>query len=516
MKVTRARFNVVEEVVSPENALVIVGAALDGPSNRPFTIDSGTPIEEIIGEGRLSQAYNLAYRAGTNTIIIYRINGEHAQAEVVYSDPEGLEDFVILQFTSVCANDYSNNIEVTFETDRLVVKDSEGLYRNYYYYMYPSAQILADAINMDSLYGLVEFTAYAVKPTFDMSSFKDVAPYKLPFTGGSSEAEIIPQRATGSNMPASINLLKERLAEALFGTDAEDQEQFNPNSTLGLMKYGLITLVDMFHDDEAEFSKMLANFCYQKSNFDGNSSVGVIGTRPIFNPTKEALTEQYERLMDLAPLKDAEIPETAVGSLLDNPYAYLEIVVGDNYLSTVLNETPEPISLAYSYAATRALLPYSTPMTNKGIRGISEINEQKTKEDIANLFLNGYISIVSSVRKGYVPYMATTAVGTKSYPLLGLPHVVRIAHAIIDRIVDYLDTYIGEPSTPVSRKRIQEDLNTLALEFVTLEIIRSYSLAFEYSDNLTQMRVSLGVIPQSVVGSVTSSVTMPFSQGAII
>lgn len=513
MAMTLANFNIVEETNVPENTLVLVGSALDGPSHTPFTLDPDFQIEELIGDCPLSTAYNLATYNGITNTILYRINGSHASGTLKYID--GDTQIEVMQFQSVSASDIYNNIVITAGNNRLVVQASDGSIRNYYFFDYPSAGLLADALNLDAAYGLLEFTATVSDPSFQMLWFNEDHTYRVLMENGDSEEELIPIRSTAQDISPVIMSMKDRLQEVLFGLDPEDQSTYTPNSTLGLMRYGIICLVDMFHDDDTDFTMMLSNFCYNKSIYESNGCMGVIGTRPIYLPNPAKLANKKEDLIAKSPVK---LTNNSMGSTtagIADPLSHVQIVVGDTMIASVITETKEPVSLAYSYAASQAALDANTNMTNKRMQGILNISYEFSKEDIANLMANGYISIVSSIRKGYVPYIATNALGVKSDSILKSPHIVRLTHQITNTVVDYLENYIGVNTSPLSRQTMEINLKDIIQTFQDQGKIKSFGLEFQYTGNFSETKVNISFIPQSYVQEVSTSVMMPYQKGVL-
>jgi hypothetical protein len=513
MTATQAQFEVVETVANPENTLILIGVAKDGPSHAPFALSSSADVIDIIGDCPLAHAYNLAYSTGVTSILLYRINGKHADATLTYIDTEMGTREDVMSFHSVSANDDSNNITISAGDGRLVVSSSGGDIRNYYFADYPSATLLADALNIDAMYGLIEFTAKSLSHSFQMGLFDENHLYTAALQGADTEASVVVDRFTSEVPEEQLEQLESMLNVALFGEDITDQANFEPNSTLGLMDFGVACLVDMFHDDGAEYTKMLAKFCYNKFSTSHTGTIGVIGVKPLIDPTAESIHNLAMNLMqkkagDLA----SSIGETE-GYGEASPYSHIQIVTGDVLISSVLAEAPKLLSLAYSYAGTQAMLSHQTNMTNKSLRGAARINYSFSKEDIANLAANGYISIVSSVRKGLVPFSAVTASTENKNSLLRYPHVVRTVHEIARRAVYYLDPYIGEASTSVSRSRAQARVFEFMNEYSRIGSIRSYDVKFSYNSNFTEMYVMIYFIPTSHAASVSSSVTIPFSKG---
>lgn len=506
MSTTSTYFKVIDRVTSiPSNTLVLVGTALDGPSNVPFTLSSLKRADEIIGQCPMADAYALAAKTGLTNIILYRLNGSYSTGSLLY---EGSE---VMKFTSVAANDIYDDILIDVLPDRFVVTDTVGSKRTYPYNKYPTAQRMAEAINLDAFYGLVEFQAQAVDQFFLLQAFDDLHECTVVFDNGSTEEELILDRTQDITTP--ITELKNRLKQALFGDDPDDQDQFEPNSTLGLMDYGVICLVDMFHDDPANFSEILSGFCQNKGVAEGTGAIGVIGVSPLLDVTATNVSNKARDLLLKAPNLGATA-SIAISEMAASPLSYLQIVIGDTNLTSLLGETVVPTSAAYSYAATQALLSYHLSMTNKGLQGFNALNYEFTKKDLEDLSSNGYISIVSSIRKGQVPYRAVTAIGNKDR-MLASPNVVRLTQEVIKGVTDYLADYIGSTSSALKRKTMETGVKEVLQRFVDAQVIKTFASSFEYTLQTSEARVRLTIVPFSQIGVVSSTVSMAFNREVV-
>ncbi len=506
MSTTQAYFKIVETVPNPDNTLVIVGTALDGPSFTPFTISPLKPITDLIGISPLAEAYSAARRAGLSDIILYRINGTHSTGAVMY----GGQDIIL--FRSVSANMAYNDISIDFGPDKVTVTGTTGIPRYYFFSAYPSAGKLVDILNLDALFGLIEFTAQAIDPSFDMSRFDVDHLYTVILDDGATDENLIPNRTTDISSVATT--LEGNLRQALFGYDSTDQDNYEPNSTLGLMDYGVIVLADMFHDDPADFTNLLSRFCQNKGLLNGGGTIGVIGVSPLFTVTDDILADKVTSLLSKAPNHNTGTV-VEVDLTVPSPLSYIQIVTGDTTISNLYNEVTKPISLAYDYAAMQALLSYHKSMTNKSLVSITSLNYEFEKKDLEDLLSNGYISIVSSTRKGYVTYYAVTGIG-KNTKLLSSPEVVRITQVLTRKVSDYLDSYIGSTSVAFNRQNMQKDVNKVIQEFVDSKIIRSFSTQFTYNSPNGEANVNIVFTPFSSVSTVSSTVTLPFGRGAFV
>jgi hypothetical protein len=459
-------------------------------------------------------AYKLARKTGQTRIIMYRINGAYATATLSY---DGVD---IIKFSSIAASDLYNAVKFDCGPDKMTITGSDGTARHYFFSSYPSSNLLVDAINIDAEFGILEFTASVLVDGFNMSTFNDENTVSFTLQGGDSESDLIPIRGSSQDITPIIASLKERLNQALFGDDPEDQENYNPNSDLSELQFGVICLVDMFHDDGGDFTNILGRFCLKKSTELNNGSIGVVGVSPIFDVTDQAVADKYVSLISMSPTnKPAGLAEVGVeeAKVVASHYSYVQVVIGDITNSSVFSATPEPLSMAYAYAALQAYLTVETSMTNKGFIGLSRVNYEFSKEKIDSLLANGYISIVSSIRRGVVPYQAITAVGKKANSLLKNPSVVRVSHILTKRVTEYLDEFIGGTSTAISRKNLDTGLyNVLKALVEEDKLIRNYELQVDYSLYGQEVSIKISYVPLSYVDSVTTTVDMPLNREVII
>lgn len=518
MSVTLTQFNIIQEVTSiPENTLVLVGCALDGPTGTAFMINEGVNPYSFLGKSPLARAFVQAYNSGNSNIILYRINGTYSEATIKYSTTD------IFKFRAIAASDkYNtitddsiyNNIKVYIDGEMLRVTNTLGIDRVYLLSAYNTAQQLGDALNLDAAYGLVEFETTVLQPTFFMNAFTDALSYTAFFTGGSTESNLIPDRSLGVDISATITTLKTRAKVALFGEDPDDQVVGEPNSILGLLDFGGISLVDMFYDDDSEFASILGLFCYSKS-FLGQGCIGVLGTTPLYDLTDQSVINYKDRLVRLSPVSVFSPVSNVSGSVVVpqeiTPISHIQIVIGDTLIVDGIAELPSPVSLAYSYLATQILNPYYVNMTNKALLGITRINYEFSKEFLDILLLNGYISIVSSIRRGFVSYNAITAIGKQNGSAYRNPHYTRISQYISRLLIINLDDMVGETLGVSSQTGLVDKVKSIIQNLVDNKIIRAYSVNCEFLSS--EVRLAVVYTPFTDVASITSVTTLPYNQG---
>lgn len=523
MSVKKNFFTIVNQAESvTDQTLVILGTALDGPARVPFQITSPEDYFSLLGRAPLTNAYNQARLSGATDIILYRLNGTHATGLATYDEVDPVTSDVteidVLRFTSVSASDIYNDIMISFSGTEASVYSSDGSLRVYKYIEYKDAYSFAAALNRDAEYGLIEFKAEALVPEFKMSRFGETL-FTVLFSGGSSEADLITDRL--NNDITAVPELISRVKQALFGDIVTDQEVYEPSGELGYINFQVITVADLYHEDDPELAKIIGNFCLNKATGHTLGCLGVIGVRPIYDITEAKVKAKAAELLTLAPskLKSPGLPgEDYSESVLIEQIDYtshVQIVTGQTQLTSIFSgDTPQPVSLAYIYAATQAINPYYVSMTNKTLTGISRPSYEFKKKDLEDLSANGYISIVSSIRRGYVPYYSTTAVGTKNESRFCNPHHIRIVHYITKLMIDSLDDFIGLNNNPLSRGAIATKARGVMESLLAEGSIRDYDLEFE-SPSRTDIRVKVYFTPFSEVKAISTIISLPFGEGVV-
>jgi hypothetical protein len=477
--------------VAPETTVVLVGTALDGPANAPFVLYDNVDPYEALGFSPLAHAYSAARRAGANRIIGYRVNGVHATA--IAKDTNGQELFSL---RSISANESYNQIHVVLYPDHLFIGGTDGRERNYFFDRYPTVRDLVYGINRDSYYGLLEFTAENINEyASTMNAVSDAM--AVNFSGGNSESYLIhdrnPDSLSQTDTAHITSLLKEKLKVVLFGGDAADILERIPNGELATLEYGVIVLVDMFHNDDPEYTEMLGSFCMNKTNEYETGCVGVLGIQPWY--TSDNI---HQNVLDLVSLTQSLEDKEA--------YKYVQVIVGDTVHPTTQGIY---ISTAYAFGAVQSLLPYNTMMSNKQIYGITKLNSEITKEDIALLSSNGYTCIVPSIRKGFVPYYSvsysknTTAASSR-------PHNIRISQHISSAISQEVDSLIGSEYTILSVKNAIGGAKELLNQLLAQGIIKDFTLDYSLADNNTSLSIQVAFTPVSEITAISSAVTITF------
>lgn len=496
MNVNRHCFEIVNQAdwYSSENTVVIIGAALDGPAGVPILVNDKYDPIDLFGKSPLSDAYTAVRRATTSKIITYRMNGIHSTATIT----SGTQD--VIKFTSISAGVKYNDIAITVNPDYIYIDETAvgGSTRSYFFDQYPTAYDLAYGINRDSFYGLVSFRAESLVTNFTMMNVVSTQTF-INFDEGSDEEEFFIDRTIENPSDYYSATMKQRLIETLFGSDPDDQAEFVPNGSLSILNYGVIVLADMFHDESQDYADLLGNFCLNKSKMTDSGCIGVIGTSPLYDTSDTSILAKVDNLNSIASI--AEVAEQD---------KYVQIVVGDSFYSNDMPLIPN----AYSYAGAQSFYPYSIMMTNKKISGFGYLNWQISKEDIALLLANGYICIVPSIRRGFVPYQSSTYYKDKTSPM-SKPHCVRISLYAAKSLMFGFDGLVGSVSNYYTEKEIIKTAENILQEMVNEGAIQSFAVTCDFTPGDKEVTINTSVVPYSEITAVNTSTTIAFPREVI-
>ena len=514
---------------APEKTLVLIGTALDGPARIPFRLTSAAYPIEVLGNSPLYKAYEMASKAGAEDIILYRLNGVHAR-RVLYGDvydPESgtTNPTPLMEFTAVAAGGEYNSIRINITQTHLTVYNTEDKEAGkYYFHQFPTLNDLESILNADAEYGSIQFYAKALLPSFPTQLLYEAANGDIflrdVLTGesGDDEAHLILERNN------YLDELKDRLLTALYSPSDYDKQNYILNSDLASLDAGIFCLVDMFHDDEKGFDEILGNFCFKKSLEMGQGCIGVIGTKPIPNPTKEDVQALMKKLIlmkvnqiGLGLGMGAKISSSPkeVLNLGDATWqSHLQVVVGDSLTYDYEGMELEAVPLAYSYAGLQSSLDVEVSPTNKKLDGFDYLSFEFNKEDVDKLLANGYITIVRSVRKGFVPYAGVSYADSTS-PFSKIT-TVRIIHYVTRRLNQLIDTSIGSVGSSMTKRSLMMDIEEAIANLLLPNMVKEYELGFETQENNGwYITVKLSIVPLSEVRKVLAFVRLPFIQVVI-
>lgn len=504
----------------PEQTLLLISTALDGPARVPFRLTETSFPSDLLGDSPLFHAYDMASQSGATDIILYRLNGQYASKDIngmVY-DAVTMEEVEkpVMQIRSVTANEKHNKFRFVFEETGMTAYDDLGeKQRTYLYAEYPTAKELVDGINLDSEHGMVSFEAFVKEPFFATRRLQEVN-FIVELSGGSNESEFITDRE------ANKSELNSRLLTALFSSSAYDQEEHMVNSDLGMMDFGIISVDCLYHDDDLKLEETMGKFCLQKSNDIGKGCIAVIGVKPLEEPTVESVTDKTRELVLLsrgrgvsapgAGSSEAFVLEETVASTWES---HIQVVIGDGIRYSVDGLSELRVSLSSAYAGLQSSLAINASTTNKQLSGFDHLSYELDKENIDNLLGNGYISIIRSIRKGFVPYSETTYVRNTS-SILRNPSAIRVSHYVSRRLAEMLDDAVGTRVTQMTRREMMAATTELVQSLLTTDIVKDFNLGFVNShESQGNLSIKLDIIPYLEVSSISSLVKLPFIQGGV-
>lgn len=505
----------------PEHTIMVVGTAMDGPAHVPFYLNDDKDPYKVLGDTPLADGIHAARLAGVENIIAYRLNGTHAEAELINAEGE-----TVAELRVVSANSAGNDISIMAYPTHLHVIDTEDSERDYFFDRYPRVEDLAYAINQNAFFGMSEFTC-EVKGGHhaDLTSELFIETIDIVFDDGDEDVSLIHERGHEGYLTDEDEVTAAILPEleiALFGEDIEDVEGRRPEGELGAMEFGVLLLCDVAHEDDPVFAEMLGAFSKAKTEEAGLGCVAVIGTLPV-ELVSEFGAENEEGEIEYEPLEADEVrarlrahTQRLLSQAADRPEGdygeYIQVV--DGHISyTGVSKTFLPA--AYSYAATQAAIPWFNSMTNKGMSGGEEISIQKTKEDIALLADSGYICIIPSVRRGIVPYQSVSY-GPNREGLMSKPHNVRISQYISKMLREALDGLVGEAQTELSIDAVTADIGQMMDGLVMQNAIQKYELHPELNDQNRHLSLQVPIWLYSEVESVTLIAESTFPRGVVI
>ncbi len=153
-------------------------------------------------------------------------------------------------------------------------------------------------------------------------------------------------------------------------------------------------------------------------------------------------------------------------------------------------------------------------MTNKTIAGLGKLTFEISKEDVALLSANGYTCIVPSIRRGFVPYYASSY-SKDIESVVSRPHHLRISQYVSRILTEELDSLIGNMQTALSLEDAMKKATEILDGIVTDGIVREYSFSYELLENNTVLNIDVSLTPFSEVRAVQSMATISYPQGVV-
>ncbi|BCO16157.1 hypothetical protein_gp104 [Bacillus phage vB_BceM_WH1] len=469
-----------EKQYDPFATVLLVGPSQGGPVGTPFLLYSEDDAKEFLGDSPLYDAYTACAAAKVPDIILYRINGEHA--ETVVKHPVTGEPMFNLY--AICGGEYGNDIRIMLYETHLLIDEVavDGRRREYDFSRFPNVQELVQAINNDATFGLTGVMAHALSDA--KLSFSLPLPVLIQLNNGVSDAWMCENRWDKDWQANDKQLLTDSFINNLFEDDSV-------HPYLGMLNFNTMVLAGWYMEDDFSFIQKLEDFAQEKSVVSDVGCTIVVGTEPITTVTNESVADKKDALMSVEKGK----------------YPHVQVVVGEGYF-----EIDGPmISMASAYGALLGTIKHNIIPTNKKLEGILGLNYELSQKYVASLSSNGYICIVPSIRKGYVPFYATIFSSTKETS--NKPHIIRTIQYLHYELQIKTSQFIGDPMLRRQKQQLEQFLKEILDEYVKNQWVRSYESSISYKESDTLAVIDLVFQFYGEIERVQSNTTVYIARG---
>lgn len=473
---------------------VIAGFSLNGPVDTPFSIRDGVDPIEVLGDCRMAENYLMAKEYGITPLLL-RLNGSHGECEINHEEL----NTPALRFKTAEATDESNNIHIHLFPSYMIV---EGVYNSfsYFYSDYKTMDELVSAIKNELYFGKGEVDVEIINPVpiqglclnelyVAMDGADDGFNYVSQFDDSDSEEKVALQ----------LEILKNNILD-----EVADYAQYT--GELSGFQIDTLLFTDIpFEKSPIELPRILGQFAAAKTD-EQIGFCSIVLCSDFFSDSRfdEESNDTYisgvQYLLDNAPTDKT-----------DSYLKHVEVVLGTQ---ESVNASTLTMPCAASYACMRYSLPdYYTSATNKGINSISSlINTELKQEEVAKLSSSGYICIVPSIIKGFVPFSSRNLYPKTS--IYSKPHYLRSIYFDVDRIVSYFEPYIGESFSLMTIQSLLSQIKSFLDKLlnkhpiyknITLEIMDygeeylKLSSSFELYGEIESVRSSFEYVPTNEV-----------------
>lgn len=437
-----------KEIAFPANIekntrfFAIAGFSPNGPVNTPFVLREGVDPLQVLGDCRLAESVMAAIKEGITPLIL-RLNGSHGECTIIH-DELGIP---VLRFKTVEATDECNNIEIHLFPTHLIV---EGLRKEFVYYFadFKSLDELAMEIKHDLYYaeGEVEVEVLNQAPLQNLC----LAERYVRIDDADDGYHTI-NNYDETDDEAKLNLQLQALKECFV--DEYEEGQYDSISELDAFLIDTLLFTDIpYEKAPEELINVLGFFAKQRTNEQGFFCSIVLGSEQFGGNRTDEEDEEVDLFSDSIQLllnKSAHLLEDAKNR------EHIEVVVGvQNSVSAQRECMPCAISYAVMRFNTKSIYESATNVTLPNTE--YTFNQELMKDEVALLTSSGYNCIVSSIRKGYVPYSARNL-----YPhntLYSKPHYLRSIYHDASRISKFFTPLIGEP---ISTNKITTTLTNI-------------------------------------------------------
>lgn len=406
--------------------LALAGFSTSGPVGVPFLLREGTDPIDVLGQSRLTENVRMAQRYGITPLIL-RLNGSHGECLIKHEE-SGAD---ILLFKTIDATDEANNITIHLFPTHLVV---EGIWssQSYLFADYNSLDELVAAIKRELYYGESEVDVEVLNqlPLAGLA----LNERHVTFNGADDGFNHISNHDdsdTAEKVELQLELLRNMLLE-------EEGNQTMYGGELGSFLIDTLLFTDIpFEKAPTALTEIFGTFGKSKTDEQKIFCSIVLGSDSF---SEDRFDEEGEDmyLAQIDRLLAAGTEARNLAHLTRN----LEVVIGSQEPS---NGRYTSMPCAATYACMRYKLPgFHHSGTNKPLLYVNTLlSKELRKDEVANLSGSGYICIVPSIKKGFVPFSAKNI--SPYHTLHSKPHYLRNIHYDVNRIAGFFNQYIGEP-----------------------------------------------------------------------
>ncbi|MES9681828.1 hypothetical protein ABWK22_02685 [Gottfriedia acidiceleris] len=475
--------------------LVLAGFSLNGPVGTPFIIRENVDPVNILGDSRLTENVRMARRYGITPLIL-RLNGTHGECIVNH---DGLNT-PALSFKTLEATDESNNIQIHLFPTHLIIEGINNSF-SYLYSDYKGLDDLALAIKQELYFGLGEVDVEVINQ-IPLAGLCAEERY-VSFTGADDGFNYVSNHDESDSeekIQMQLQLLRESLVE-------EEGSELFFTGELSSFQIDTLVFTDIpYEKAPTDLATIFGGFAKSKT---GEQSIfcSVVLCSDQFSGSRysedgeDTYKEQVQLLLD-----------KALNNIEETSYLeHVEVVVG---VQNSVNAKYQSMPAAANYACMRYSLPnFYTSATNKQLLHLNALQSSELKQvEVANLTSSGYICIVPSIKKGFVPFSSKNL-----YPqntLHAKPHYLRSTSYDVNRIAGFFNQYIGEALPYTMLQSITSQIDSFIDDLVeetpiyrniTMEVLDytqvslTLSISFEYYGEVETVRTSFTYVPSSEV-----------------
>lgn len=285
--------------------MVLAGFSLNGPVNTPFLIKDDVDPYDVLGESRITENYLIAKDNGITPLIL-RLNGSHGETTIIH---EGLGK-PILYFTTLEANDESNNITIHMFSTHMIIK---GLYSEQIYYFndYKNVRELANDIQVELYLGKGEVDVSVVEdlPLENMC----IEETHYIFEGADDGYNYVPLYDEEINTEDKTSLQIELIKNILLD---EDENETFVTGILGSYIVDTLLFTDIPYEyAPEELTKVLGKYAEEKTKEQKIFCSVVLGSfsfnkhQPSLSGADGATDEDYDSVIDFEE-PDEEVDES--------------------------------------------------------------------------------------------------------------------------------------------------------------------------------------------------------------